>query len=487
MDSERKALQGISWSGISQILRLLINFGITSILARLLQPGDFGLLAMVLVFTNFVIIFQDLGLGAAIVQKKDVTNEQLSSIYILNVICGIFLAIMLSFLAPFIANFYNEPRVSQVLVVLSTTFFISAFGIVQNALLIKELQFKYLAQIEIITSIISGILAICLAYMGYGVWSLVWKQIFSSTFTTILLLKVSHWKPHISLNYAESRTLLKFGLNLVGFNFVNYFSRNLDNLIIGKFLGSSALGIYSLVYQIMLFPLSNVSSVIRKVMFPYLSNIEDNQNKVQITYLATVRYVALLTFPMMTGLAIVAPQFISIFYGSQWEKAVILIQVLSFVGLIQSISTLNDTIYQSKGRTDIQFYFGLICTIIIAASFIIGIRWNLEGLAIAYAFATLITSYPGFLIVFRLIGLNLNLFLSNIKSITIASMIMGVISYFFHLLVTNIYKYNNIVIFLTTIVVGIASYIITLYVIDRPIYMNLYILFNRLKKSSDSS
>ncbi len=312
-----KTVQGVGWTGTSRIIRLLLQLGITALLARLLTPNDFGLLAMVFVFTNLVMIFRDFGLTAALIQRKGLTEEHLSSSFWINVLTGLLLALLLVVLAPAIAYFYGEDRLTTIIMVLASTFFISSFGIVQVALFTKELNFKPLAIVEILAVAISGIAAVVLAFSGFGVWSLVWYQVISSFVTVFFLWNFSSWRPKLLFRWQRVKELLGFGLNLTGFNLVNYFGRNLDNLLIGKFLGVNPLGFYNLAYRLLLFPLQNISSVTGRVMFPSFSAIQDDKSKVRYAYIKTTRYIATVTFPLMVGFLVVAPQFVIVIFGPQ--------------------------------------------------------------------------------------------------------------------------------------------------------------------------
>ena len=197
MNLTTKTVQGVGWTGTSQIIRLLLQLGIIAILARLLTPNDFGLLAMVVVFTNLVMIFRDFGLTAALIQRKGFIEEHLSSCFWINILTGLLLAFLLAALAPAIAYFYGGDRLTIIIMVLASTFFISSFGIVQTALFTKELNFKPLAIIEILAVAISGTIAVILAFYEFGVWSLVWQQVISSFVIVILLWSFSSWKPNI--------------------------------------------------------------------------------------------------------------------------------------------------------------------------------------------------------------------------------------------------------------------------------------------------
>lgn len=479
-----KTVRGVGWVGTSQITRVLLQLGITAILARLLTPNDFGLIAMVVVFTNFVMIFRDFGLTAALIQRKGLTEEHLSSSFWINVLVGLLLTLLLAALAPAIAYFYSEDRLTFIIIALASTFFISSFGIVQIALFTKELKFKPLAIVEILAVAISGILALFLAFAGFGVWSLVWQQIISSFIRVIFLWNFSSWKPKFLFRWPRVKRLLSFGLNLTGFRFVNYFNRNLDNLLIGRFLGLAPLGFYNLAYRLLLFPLSNISSVMGKVMFPSFSAIQGDKSKVRYAYLKAIRYIAAVTFPLMVGLLVVAPQFVMVIYGPQWEKSIFLIQILVLVGLIQSISTLNGSIYLSQGRTDLQFRVGILFAAIMTISFVIGLRWNVEGVAIAYAVAAFSLTYPGLAIPFRLINLRVSHLFKQLSFTLLATLGMGGIVFALRLFLKNALGASDLIILILAVMVGVVSYAGLLFILDGRLYREVFQLLRQLKLST---
>ena len=481
MNLTQKTVQGVGWSGISQIARLLIHFGITAILARLLTPNDFGLLAMVVVFTNFVMIFRDFGLTAALIQRKEIIEEHLSSCFWINILVGFLLTLVFVVLAPLISHFYSEIKLNSIIMILASIFFISSFGIVQTALFTKKMNFKPLVIVEISAIAISGTAAIVLAFSGFGVWSLVWQQIISSFVIVFLLWIFSDWRPKFMFRWQRVKELLGFGLNLIGFNFVNYFNRNLDNLLIGRFLGSVPLGFYNLAYRLLLFPLSNISSIIGRVMFPSLSMIQDDKNKIYYIYIKATRYIAVITFPLMMGLFVVAPQFIRVVFGLQWERSIFLIQILSLVGLGQSIGSTVGWIYQSQGRTDILFRWGLFSVTIVTIGFVIGLRWNIEGVAIAYALVSFLLIYPNFAIPFRLIDLKLSYFIKKFYTIFLATIGMGGIVFILRYYMENILGENDLVILIANVIIGVISYASLLFLLDKNLYKEALQLFKQLK------
>ena len=246
------------------------QFIITVILARLLSPGDFGLLGMTTVFTGFVAIFNNMGISGALIQKQDADERHLSSAFWLNIAVGIVLTFLMIAASPLIASFYNKPQLEPIIMVMSLNYFLASFTIVQQTILAKNMDFKRLAARDIISVIAGGLVGITLAFCGFGVWSLVYQSITFTLINVILLWTVSPWRPKFIFSKKAIMDIFKFSVNLTGFNIVNYFGRNVDYLLIGKFLGAEALGFYSLAYKLMMVPLQNISWAISRVMFPAL-------------------------------------------------------------------------------------------------------------------------------------------------------------------------------------------------------------------------
>jgi O-antigen/teichoic acid export membrane protein len=481
MDLRQRTVRGIGWSATSQITKLLMQLVVTAILARLLTPSDFGLIAMVVVFSSFVGIFSDLGLSSAIVQKKGINDELLSSSFWINVGLGSLLTISFAVVAPLIAVFYSEQRLVPIIVVLSTIFFISSFGNVQTALLTKRMNFKALAIISIIATGVAGAISIFLAFSGYGVWSLVWNAVVAALFTVIFSWIFSRWIPRLSFKLQEIKGVIRYGSNLTGFSFVNYFSRNLDNLLIGKFLGPASLGFYNLAYNFLLLPLTNISAVIGNVMFPALSIIQDEKKLVGQAYVTANRHIASISFPLMMWLVIVAPQLIRVVFGPKWESSILLVQILAFAGMNQSIVTNNGWIFMSQGRTDILFKWGIFATIVYAISFIVGLRWNVEGVATAYTIAGYAIAYPAFAIPFRLINLKFGYFLVRLKTIIFATSIFAIIMFSTRVFLERLSGVQDIAVLLVVTSIGALSYIGLIFLLDKDLFRETLSLLSEFR------
>lgn len=483
MNLRKKTVKGVSWTITSQVLRLLITITVTAILARLLNPSDFGIVAMVLVFTNFFSMFNDMGLASAIIQKRDVTELQLSSLFWINLIEGLFVSIIFLTLAPLIATFYSKSIIKPIVMVMSSLFTITSIGMVQRALFSKEMEFKKLSIIEITAAFLSGTVAVVLASIGCGVWSIVAQSLSQYFILSVLLFIFSNWKPKFMFKWQPIVSFLGFGIPLMGFNLVNYFSRNLDNMLIGRYLGSVQLGYYDVAYKSLLFPLSNISQVAGRVMFPALSKLDDEKERIRQAYIQATRYIALVTFPITAGLAILAPQFVRVILGSKWEKAIFLVQIFALIGGLQSLYTTTGWIYLVRGRTGVLFFAGLAVAVVYATSFVIGLRWNVEGVAISYAIAFLLILLPWYLVPFRLIEMKMWYYVKQFRGIIFATLGMALLLLGLKLFFERCFHMGDLALLIVLILVGTIIYICLIFIIDRDIiYSSKDIVNNIISK-----
>lgn len=399
-----QTLFGFKWSTASQVVRQVLQVVTNIVLARLLAPQDFGVMGMAMIAVGFINMFKDLGTSAALIQNAAPSDRLKSTIFWLNLGFGVLATLGLWGLAYPISFFYGEVRLIPVLQALSLTFLISSLSIVHKAVLEKDLSFKAVAIVEASSSALGYATGIAMAARGFGAMSLAAQTLATITVATLMFWIYSPWRPKLEFSAAEARSISRFSANLVGFNVFNYFSRNVDNLLVGKYLGSQALGYYSLAYNIMLYPIMNISAVIARVLFPALARVQHDNERFRRAYLKVIVGIALVAFPLMTGLEAVAPEFVVAVFGEKWLPVAILLMILAPVGLSQSIGTTVGTVYQAKGRTDVMFRWGVFVSLCVVLAFIIGLHWGLYGIAAAYT-ATLVLTYPSFMIPFKLIDL----------------------------------------------------------------------------------
>lgn len=404
-DLKSKAIKGLSWSFIGQIIKQVFQFIINVVLAHLLLPADFGLVAMAGVFINFASIFADMGVSSALIQRKHVTEDHWSSAFWLNIIFGLLLTGFFCLCSPLIAHFYHREELSSIIFFLSFNFFLSSFTIVQQSLLTKNMEFYSLMVRDILAVFLSGVVAIYLAFTGWGVWSLVVQMLVSTLLNNLFLWGSSSWRPKFIFSVTSLKDFFFFSTNLTGFQVVNYFARNLDQMLIGKFLGSEILGYYSLAYKLMMLPLQNISWVLSKVMFPVLSKVHDDVERLQRAYIKMLRSISILTFPLMTLLYVLAPELIRVLYGEKWSAVSDLIRILSFCGMFQSLGTISGLIYQSVGKTNIQLRMGIINTLIIFVTLSVCINYGLYAVTIGYAVISILWVHFSMGVVCRVISL----------------------------------------------------------------------------------
>ena len=406
MSLKKKTIRGLKWSGVSQVTKQISQFIITAILARLLSPEDFGLIGMAMVFTGFAMIFNELGISSALIQKQNTHEEHLSSAFWLNILVGFFLMVLFIALAPVIAWFYKKPILQPVISVMSVGFFISGFTVVQQAIITKRMDFKSLSIRDIVATTVGGAVGIVMALRGFGLWSLVGQFLMFTFLNSSLLWFISDWRPKFIFSRVAVKDIFHFSANLTGFNVVNYFARNVDYLLIGKFLGSEALGFYTLAYKLMMLPLQNISWVITKVMFPAFSKIHQDLKKVQDNYLNLIYVISLVSFPTMITLFFLSSDLIVLIFGHKWVAVIPVIKVFCFCGMVQAIATTVGVIYQSQGRPDIQLKFSLFISIpSVVIAVMLGMKKGIYYIALFYTIRTFIVAVLSFAIMGRLIGL----------------------------------------------------------------------------------
>jgi PST family polysaccharide transporter len=405
MTLAKSVMRGASWSAASRTGHLSLQFAVTVILARLLSPADFGVVAMATAVTSLVFIFGDLGTSAAVIQKQQHSSQFLSTVFWMNVAFGLLVMLVMMAMAPLAAAFFREPRLTIILMVLSVSFPLMGLVVLQKALLEKSMRFDVLAKIETISTAAGSGVAIGIAYSGGGVWSLVLQPVISATAMSSLLWIHSEWRPTLALRVSEIKSIGAFSANLTGFQLVNYVARNADNIIIGRFLGSRELGYYALAYRILMFPIQHLSSVIVRVTLPAFAQIQADDARFRRVYLRTIAAIGFITFPMMTFLFVVAKPLILDVFGEQWLSVVPVLLIFAPVGLVQSIVATVGAIYVVKGKTGLLFKWGVFSGSMAAVAFVVGLPWGIVGVAGCYALVSLVLAYPGMAIPLRLIGL----------------------------------------------------------------------------------
>lgn len=478
-----KAVAGASWSMLSTAARQVLSFGGVAILARLLGPGAYGLMGMAATITAFLQNFRDLGTGAAVIQQPEVSPRMLSSLFWVNILFGCLLSLTVIAAAVPAALFFRDGRVTPLLRVISVSFVITSAGVVHQAMLTRTMAFHRIAWADLGAAAAGYAVAIPCAFHGFGVWSLVAANITNSLTATLLYWTLCPWRPGWEFSLDALRSVRKFSLNLSAFGIVNFFSRNADNLIIGRVLGSVQLGYYQMAYNLMLYPIQNVSSVISQVLFPAFAKVQNDNERFRSAYTRSCLLIALITFPIMAGMGVVADPFLRALLGPKWIPAIAVFQILAPVGLIQTVLTTTGLIYTPKGRTDWLFRWGIYSCIVLVSSFLIGVRFGITGVAIAYgiAYFTLIL-YPGFAIPFRLIGLRWRDFARPFLPQLMVTLAMAAVCLLWLQALTASHVRNHWARLISSVLLGVIVYSLGIFLVYPPGFRHL--VDNILDKSS---
>lgn len=398
---------GIRWSSLSQYSQQGLMLATTAILSRLLTPSDFGLLSMALVVTRLPMMFKDLGTASGVIQHEDPSDALLASVFWLNIAFGLSVALVIFAIAPMVSTFFDEPAVAPLLRALSTLFLFWGPRTLFQALLERDLNFAAVARAELIGAAAGAIAAIVLAFNGQGVWSLIALHTVPAAITSALIWRECLWRPKVAIQWSALRDIMRYSASLTAYNALNFFSRNADNIIIGRVLGAQALGYYTLAYTLMLSPLKSVSGVIGKGLLPSFVKMRKDHDIFRQEYLKICGLAAAVSFPMMFTLMALSDPLIVVLFGDHWRPVSPLIQILAPVGMVQSILTFNGAIYQATGRTERQFRLELLFAPLIIASFILGLRWGVLGVAGSYAVMSFTLAVPSVVVAYGLIGLSL--------------------------------------------------------------------------------
>jgi teichuronic acid exporter len=390
---KNQSMHGMFWNALEYVSVQGGQFLITLVLARLLLPRDFGSIGMLAIFIAISQTFIDSGMGMALIQKKDRSELDFSTVFIYNlgVSLGIYLILFLA--APAIAAFYNLPQLALLSRVLTLSILINALSLVQNTRLTIQLNFQKIAKINVIAVLVSGALAIYSAYQGLGVWALV-VQSLSRSFTSMLLLwYFGKWKPNFQFSKASFHQLFGFSSKVLGVGIAGTVFANIYKVIIGKAYTARALGFYSQGFQLAEMSSGSVTNILQKVSFPILSNVQDDLPKFVAVFQRYLRMAAFVNFPLMVLLSMLAEPFVIVFLTDKWLPIVPLLQWLCFARLLYPITVLNNVVLNAKGRSDLFLKVDLAKWPVTILALLITIPLGLEAVVIGHV----ITSFIGFL------------------------------------------------------------------------------------------
>lgn len=370
---KQEMIRGVFWSAIEKYSGIIMSLIVSAVLARLISPEDFGTVAVVTVIINFFSIFATMGIFPAIIQRNDLTQKNLNSIFTYSILGGLFLSLLLFFLAGKVADFYNDNSLFLICRILSVNLFFVALNLVPNALMAKNKRFRQIAQRTLSLQVVSGIVSIVAAYNGLGIYSLLISPIFTSV--GMFLFNMYYYPCHIDFTFDLSplKKIFSYSSYQFLFEFINYFSRNADKLIIGKYMDMAALGYYDKSYRLMMLPLQNVTSVISPVIQPVLSSLQNDKNELEKKCSKIIHFIATIGFPLAVFLFFTAYEIINIIYGNNWDPAVPVFRILTLSLPLQMILSSSGAIFQTANSTNLMFFTGIRNTFFTLSGFLMAI------------------------------------------------------------------------------------------------------------------
>lgn len=378
----------------AQIVRFVLQIGSMAILARLLTPNDFGLIVMVNVVFSFFIIFQDAGLSVATVQSEKINHSQISTLFWINLTLSIVMMLLIAIMAPFIATFYREPRLTGITLALSITFLLSGLSIQQKALLRRQMNFFSLAVIEI-SSLVAGIaIAITLAALGFNYWALVAMSIAIGLTSTLLSWLIVDWRPGMPTKIMNIRPMLVFGGNLTGTQLLVYFIRDIDKLLIGWVWGAFSLGLYSRASKLAFMPESILLYPISNVVVSAMSRLQNDRPRYRKYYHMALTAITTLGMPIFAFLFIAADDLVHVLLGEQWIGAIPIIRALSVAAFSKTVIGATSWVYISLGLTKRQLHWHIIQTPVTILAILAGLPWGPVGVATSFSISQLLLRFP---------------------------------------------------------------------------------------------
>jgi PST family polysaccharide transporter len=394
-DLRGKTIRGGAATGAAHAFVVAIQFLTIPILARLLTPAEFGLVEMVTVFTNFAAMFVDAGLSIATIQRDRITQQQVSNVFWFATGLGLLVAVIVAACSPGVAWFYGDPRLIPITLVISLTFIFSGLAVQHRALLRRTMQFRELAVSQVASVVVGQAAALLWAWWFRNYWALVVMYLAAAAVQMVMSWWQCHWRPSLFRRDAGSWEMITFGANVTGFNMLNFLSRNVDNILIGRVWGDAALGLYGRAYRLLLYPLQHIHGPASTVIVPTLSRIYGiSHERYRNVFMRITHLVSVVIAPTFAFAAVMSETIVRVIFGPQWGGATPILTWLAITGIFQSNIRANGWLYVSQGRVREMFHLAIYGSTSTILSFVIGLPWGPTGVAMAYAISGILTRVP---------------------------------------------------------------------------------------------
>lgn len=423
---KEKAINGVLWSFLGKFGSLFVSFVSNLVLARLLVPENWGCIGMLTIFIGISQVFVTSGLGSALIQKKDASRLDFTTVFYYNLVVALFFMGLLYVGAPWVARFYDMPLLCDVLRVQSLSVLLSSLSLVPAIQLQKDLRFKQLNIRHLIASTCGAIVAIIMALNGYGVWSLVANGLTLSLVSTLLLWKMSSWRPTWEFSWLSFKQLFSYGVMILVSSLVESLFRNVQGLIIGKMYTPKTLGYYDQARKLEQLPTSTLSSVVETVSFPIVAKIQDDKERVKEALGTQYKTVTFLNFPLMFLLFVVALPLVQVLYGDKWTPSVPYFQVLCLSGLVYNISTLSTSTIRAIGEAKVYLKMQIIKRLIGLALIIVGACIGIWAMMMAVLVSNYVYLVINIIVIRKYVGYGFRRLISDMMPIFLTALVVAV-------------------------------------------------------------
>lgn len=471
---KQKAISGAIWSSIQKFGLSGISFLSNIVLARLLSPEDYGCIGMLSIFIVISTALVYGGFVAALIQKKDTSDEDYSTVFIWNLVVSIFLYGILFSFAPTISNFYGIEKLSTILRVQGIVLIINGFSVVQTTLLRKQLKFGKLAKLNIVSALVSVLVAIGLAFRGWGVWALVVQQILSSIINCVLLWSTTTWKPSLVFSKNSFFSLFSYGSFLLLNDLVNNLCDNIQGLLIGKKFSASTMGLYTQARRLEEVPTQSISQMVAQVTFPIYSKIQDDKERLNRAVKSTLSLMNFLNFPLMIMMIIIARPLIVFLFTEKWLESVPFFQILCISGIVNCMQSVNYQVVSACGRSKELFYWNFIKRGVGLILMLFGLYFGVNGLMWGMTLSFYVIYVINAKLAYKSTGYSIYSQIKDSMPLLVNSIIAGGLSY----LICYIEIHYVFLLFIQ-ILVFIISYILFAYITKRPELFEIYHIFNK--------
>lgn len=469
MELGKKVISSLKWVAAAKFIGQMITWAITIYVIRLLEPEDYGLLAIAVAVMGLIALINEMGLGSVIVQRENVDRPLIEKILGLLIVVNIIFYVLLYLAAPLIAGFFAEPQLTPILQVVGIELLLVSFIVIPDGILTRDLKFQYIASVGFCRVTSASIATLILAIMDYGVWSLVLGNLFGVVVEAVALnIIVKQWyKPNFSIS--GMRSVLSFGGLVTTDRILWFLYSEFDTFIIGKFLGKELLGIYAVAKQIASIPMVKISQMLTDIAFAAFSRIQDDREKVSRHFLKSARVMSFIAFPLFFGISSISTEIVDVFLGEKWAMAAIPLQLLSFILPLRMLQSIVPSALMGLGRPDINVKNQSIACVIMPVAIFIGLNWGLEGVCYAW-----VISYPIYFMIMLarsmpVLGVKIADYLATIRDALLCSVLMYLSVLITRELLVD-FELPMLVNMLILIAIGGLSYLLATLFVQRKIF-----------------